>query len=217
MTSHRSLPLFPLNTVLFPGNPIPLQIFEPRYQAMLSDCMASDRRFGVALIKAGAEVGGSAQTHDIGTIARINNVNEVAEGRYFISAVGEQRFAIRERGEDAPYPVAQIEPLSDEAGVTQSKVAELGEAMREGTELLLSLVFGLGGGWTSDLPLPESPADLSYYIPKLLSIGLAEKQRLLEVPTVYERLTAEAELLEDQVNYVRVRVNAELKGRFSAN
>jgi Lon protease-like protein len=69
--THATIPLFPLNTVLFPGGPLRLRIFEPRYLDMVSRCMREDAGFGVALIVAGREAGGAAQTVAIGTLARI--------------------------------------------------------------------------------------------------------------------------------------------------
>ncbi|MCH8222137.1 MAG: LON peptidase substrate-binding domain-containing protein [Chloroflexi bacterium] len=72
----ETLPIFPLNTVLFPGAPLPLRIFEPRYREMLKRCLDGDRRFGVALIKSGPEVGGPAEPHDVGTVARIERVRD---------------------------------------------------------------------------------------------------------------------------------------------
>ncbi|MDP6513158.1 MAG: LON peptidase substrate-binding domain-containing protein, partial [SAR202 cluster bacterium] len=70
-SAERILPLFPLNSVLFPGASIPLQIFEDRYKQMLRDCLDADSRFGVVLIKSGREVGGSAEPHATGTVAQI--------------------------------------------------------------------------------------------------------------------------------------------------
>ena len=65
------LPIFPLGTVLFPGMPLPLHIFEERYKRMIGRCLDGDRAFGVTLLKSGREVGGPAIPHEVGTIARI--------------------------------------------------------------------------------------------------------------------------------------------------
>ena len=104
MATHRQLPLFPLNTVLFPGNAMPLQIFEPRYQRMLRDCMDGDRRFGVVLIRTGAEVGGRALTHAVGTVARIIQVNEIGQGRFFVSAPGRAALQASCKARGRPLP-----------------------------------------------------------------------------------------------------------------
>ena len=80
-SEERVLPLFPLNTVLFPGAALPLQIFEDRYKEMLQDCLASDSRFGAVLIKEGVEVGGPAVPHTTGTMAEIVQVSDEQETR----------------------------------------------------------------------------------------------------------------------------------------
>ena len=92
--THATLPLFPLNTVLFPGGPLRLRIFEPRYLDMVSRCMREDTGFGVALIVAGREAGGSAQTVEIGTLARIVDFEQLDDGLLGITARGERRFRI---------------------------------------------------------------------------------------------------------------------------
>ena len=77
--------------------------------------------------------------------------------------------------------------------------------------------MGLGGGWAGHRTLPDTPELLSYYVPKLLRIDLAGKQTLLEARTTSERLSAEADLLEMQIDALKSRVSSELRGRFSAN
>ena len=217
MDETRHLPLFPLNAVLFPGSVIPLQVFEPRYRRLLSDCMDADHRFGVVLIRAGAEVGGPADTYSVGTVARIISASEVAEGRFFLSARGESRFRLVERAEDDPYPRGRVATLTDEPGGTAAELEELHRSVHSEAQQLLRLVTGMGGGWTSDLALPDSPAALSYYVPKLLRTTLPERQVLLEAATTSDRLDAEAALLSEQIDSLRSRVSQELRGRFSAN
>ncbi|NIV18523.1 MAG: peptidase S16, partial [Woeseiaceae bacterium] len=88
------VPLFPLRTVLYPGGPLPLRIFEPRYIDMVSKCIASDSPFGVLLIKSGTETG-PATTYDIGTLARIIDWYQGSDGLLGITAIGEQRFRLK--------------------------------------------------------------------------------------------------------------------------
>lgn len=88
--------MFPLNTVLFPGGPLPLRIFEPRYLDMVSYCMKTDSAFGVCLIQDGAEAGGPAAPHRIGTMAKIVDWNKLPEGLLGIMALGESRFSIND-------------------------------------------------------------------------------------------------------------------------
>ena len=113
-SDERWLPLFPLNTVLFPGSALPLQIFEERYKRMMQDCLDSDSKFGVVLIKSGAEVGEPAVPHSTGTVAHIVQVSRVEGERMFVSVAGRQRFAIKEITQHHPYMGAQVELLDDE-------------------------------------------------------------------------------------------------------
>ena len=87
------LPLFPLNAVLFPGGPLKLRIFEPRYVDMIGRCMRGDEPFAVALIVDGREVG-PARTASIGSSARIRDFERLRDGLLGISARGERRITI---------------------------------------------------------------------------------------------------------------------------
>jgi len=89
-----TIPLFPLNTVLFPDGILPLRIFEPRYLDMVSECMRSNSGFGVCLISDGQEAGGMAECHEIGTLARIIDWDNRDDGLLGITAQGLERFRI---------------------------------------------------------------------------------------------------------------------------
>lgn len=89
-----SIPLFPLNTVLFPGGRLALRIFEARYVDMVRRCMRESTGFGVVLIREGVEAGGPAQTFDVGTLARIVDFDQLDRGLLGITAVGERRFRV---------------------------------------------------------------------------------------------------------------------------
>ena len=94
--SPDEIALFPLNTVLFPGGPLPLRIFEPRYLDMVRHCLREERGFGVVLIREGSEVG-PAEFEPVGTLARIVDFNTLPGGLLGLSNVGERRFRVRER------------------------------------------------------------------------------------------------------------------------
>ena len=81
----RDLPLFPLNTVLFPGGTIPLQVFENRYIKMINDCLDSDSNFGIVLIKEGNVVGGPSIPRSVGTIAKITSINQIPNDRLLVN------------------------------------------------------------------------------------------------------------------------------------
>jgi len=97
MTEPAEIPLFPLGTVLFPGGPLPLRIFETRYIDLVRRCLRDGSGFGVVQIREGVEAGGSASTFDVGTYARIVDFSQQPDGLLGIRAVGERRFRIRER------------------------------------------------------------------------------------------------------------------------
>jgi len=108
------VPLFPLNTVLFPGGPLPLRIFEPRYLGMISDCVKNDTPFGVLLIREGGETG-PATTHEIGTLARVSDWYQGSDGLLGVTAIGEHRFrVISSKRESTGLNVGSIEILPDE-------------------------------------------------------------------------------------------------------
>ena len=88
------VPLFPLNTVLFPGGPLPLRIFEARYLDMVSECLRGPRPFGVCLITEGHEAGRAADTVSVGTLAEIVDWHQYEDGVLGITALGRERFRI---------------------------------------------------------------------------------------------------------------------------
>ena len=159
----RSLPLFPLQTVLFPKGTLPLQIFEERYRLMLEHCLNADSKFGVVLIKRGLEVGGPATTYNIGTVARIVQVSPVREGRIFVSVYGMERFEISRVTQMEPYMEAQIETLpdlEDDPPLPPERILNIREAASQHVRLSL----GMRAGWTRDVTLPVELGDLSYYL-----------------------------------------------------
>jgi Lon protease-like protein len=107
----RVLGMFPLSTVLFPRADLPLHVFEDRYRTMVADCLGGDREFGVVLITRGSEVGGGDQRVDVGTVARIEQVVDVGEGRMLVTARGLGRVRVRHWLPDDPYPRAEVDDL----------------------------------------------------------------------------------------------------------
>ena len=104
------LPLFPLNTVLFPGMQLKLHIFEERYKQMIGNCIRQDTPFGVVLISHGQEARAPAATpHEVGCSARIIEVQRLPFERMNIVAVGHRRFRIRALHDSDPYLVADVD------------------------------------------------------------------------------------------------------------
>ncbi len=96
----KSVPLFPLNTVLFPEGVLPLRIFEPRYTDMISECLKSDSGFGVCLIDEGNEVGQAATIHKVGTLARIIDFQREEDGLLGITTIGTERILVLDQAID---------------------------------------------------------------------------------------------------------------------
>ena len=189
-----TLPLFPLNVVLFPGMALSLHIFEERYQAMIGECFDRQAPFGVVLIKEGQEVGGPAEPFQIGTAASILHVEHLEEGRMNIGTRGQRRFATVEIDRRLPYLVGQVRYLEEEPGDVPPEVAT--EINGEYTRLLLGLT-ALTGGWTEGVVLPKDPVRLSYVVAADLKLPNDVGQELLELSTAGERLERLLPLLKN--------------------
>ncbi|MXY20489.1 MAG: peptidase S16 [Dehalococcoidia bacterium] len=213
MSSQRRLPLFPLNTVLFPQAAIPLQIFEERYKLMLEECLESDSRFGVTLIREGAEVGEPAVPHEVGTVARIIQVNRIEGDRFFVSAIGERRFRVIEITQHKPFISAQVELLDEfgEEPVPENLIIEATDRFGEYARYSV----GTSGGWVSDTKVPTDPAHLSYHIAGKVKMDLSDRQLLLEQESAEQRLAAEIDMLKRNSRALRQQMAWQLLSRFS--
>ncbi len=214
---ERSLPLFPLNTVLFPGATMPLQIFEERYLRMLQDCLNEDSRLGIVLIKEGKEVGETATPHAVGTIAQIIQVKEVeTSGRYFISITGENRFIIKDIIKQEPYLTAVVEILQEsEDAIPPQLLTDLENTLDQ----YRSLLVGLDGGWSrKSKPIePTDTATLSYKVGDLLQMTLSQKQALLEESSAPVRIGSELKLLHKDIETLKREVSQEFLRKFSSH
>lgn len=113
-----SIPLFPLNVVLFPDGPLKLRIFEARYIDMIGRCMRENSGFGVALIREGVEAGGEAVTVSLGTAARIVDFEQLKDGLLGITALGERSFRIESVAQQADgLNVADVTWLASEPSI----------------------------------------------------------------------------------------------------
>ncbi|MGE0080373.1 MAG: LON peptidase substrate-binding domain-containing protein, partial [Thiohalomonadaceae bacterium] len=97
MGTAIEIPLFPLHTVLFPGGPLALRVFEPRYLDMIGRVVKDGGGFGICLIAQGEEIGEAAFTYDVGTLAHVSYWHMRADGMLGVTVVGDQRFRILER------------------------------------------------------------------------------------------------------------------------
>ena len=189
------LPLFPLNTVLFPKASIPLHVFEDRYKCMIKDCISTKTPFGVVLIRIGFEVGDSATPYDVGTTANIININRVDDGQLFLTAIGDKVFRINKLIEGKSFLEANVDFLMDDEDqdISENLIVELKDLMNNN----FRLASGLKGEFVNDTNIPNDLVDLSYFVPSCLlgveNIGL---QRLLEESSTKKRLEKGVELLK---------------------
>ena len=180
------LPLFPLSVVLFPGTPLPLHIFEPRYRQMLTDCLAGDRRFGITPTGTGQEAPDPGM---VGCTAEVRVNQELPDGRSNIVVLGGDRFVVSTVVDDpAPYFVAAVQTFDDEADTTPSppRVALLREAFIRYADMMREL---------SDVEprapeLPEEPLPLSFHVAAAVDVEAPVKQQLLVERSTARRVEA---------------------------
>ncbi|MCH2310322.1 MAG: LON peptidase substrate-binding domain-containing protein [SAR202 cluster bacterium] len=211
----KRIPLFPLNTVLFPGATIPLQIFESRYLTMIEDCLKTDSIFGIVLIKSGNEVGDKANPFSVGTTAKITSVKNMSNDRLYITAIGEEKFEILETFDNEPYMSADVEILPNLDIFDEAPKEEVIEA-REIASKHLQSVLGLSGGWVENAlnPTPSNPESLSYFIAQMLQLDPKDRQKLLEEPSSRERLKNCIKFLNDENDNMSLRLEIELIHKF---
>ncbi|NWF71150.1 MAG: LON peptidase substrate-binding domain-containing protein [Chloroflexi bacterium] len=213
------LPLFPLNTVLFPGMPLSLHIFEERYKQMIGLCIEQRTPFGVVLIKQGHEaLGPLAQPHIIGCTAQIQRVQPLRQGQMNILALGQERFRILELKHDKPYLVGMVEmlPLRDsDVHAVDDGISRLRPMMMR----YLDILKEAGQIQFDSKQLPEDTETLAYLAAVLLQVSSEQKQNLLaserlsvmlaELRTLYRRELALLNFMKSQSE------NESAKGPFS--
>jgi len=177
------LPLFPLNTVLFPGTPIHLHIFEERYKRMVEMCLREHKPFGVILIRHGQEaLGPLAEPHAVGCSANILQVQRLEQGRMNIIAVGQERFRVLSLDSQTfPYLVGSVEEIPL-VGADAAGLARQTEQLRDQVERFLRLMNKTSSSQFDVSQLPDNPTELAYVASAVLQISALEKQTILEQP-----------------------------------
>jgi hypothetical protein len=180
----RELPLFPLNTVLFPGGPLPLKIFEPRYLDMISRCLREQSGFAVVLITEGEETAATASFAAIGTETSIVDFDRLEDGLLGISCIGRERVRVLEawREADGLNRGRVIAIDADPVLPVPTAQAWLGEVVRR--------VLPDVGEVYRHVEMRGDAAWVGNRLAELLPLSLADKQALLELTDPLERLTA---------------------------
>lgn len=209
------LPLFPLNSVLFPGATLPLHIFEERYKLMIGRCLQSGSPFGVLLIRSGNEVGEATEPFEVGTTARIVRVQHLDEGRMNLVCLGERRFRLLRKLRDTPYLVGEAEPL-DSTDIEGEDVAELAETVAALFAEYYRIYLAVSNQWARQIGMPGGAAELADFVGSRLAVSLWTKQRLLEELSVRRRLDMELETLSDAIREMAPKVDAARAQRWRA-
>lgn len=180
------LPLFPLSVVLFPGTPLPLHIFEPRYRQLLADCLSSDRRFGITPTGAEREAPDAGM---VGCTAEVRVNQELPDGRSNIVVLGGERFVVADLLEEPlPYHVATVKPFDDDPATAPP--AERTALLREAFTRYAALVRELSDVEPEQPDLPEEALPLSFHVAAGIEVDPAIKQRLLVERSTSRRVEA---------------------------
>ncbi|MCH8950496.1 MAG: LON peptidase substrate-binding domain-containing protein [Chloroflexi bacterium] len=206
--------LFPLDTVLFPKQVLPLHIFEERYKTMIGRCIEEGAPFGVVLIRSGKQVGGDAVPHDVGTTARIARVQRLPDGKINLITLGGHRFRVLSLDRSEPYLTGDVEYLISEA-------AEGGAVQREAERVAtlfaeqFRLVMAVSNQWTRELNLPGEADALADFVAAQIEVPADVKQELLETLPVLDRLRRETELLGELIRTLTQRWEEDKRKRFA--
>jgi hypothetical protein len=176
--THHKLPLFPLNTVMFPGMPLTLHIFEDRYRQMIHRCLDESLPFGVVLIREGSEVGDSATYYDIGTRVQINANVRLEDGRLLIAATGQRRFRVQYVIQREPYIVASVAMLPEE---NSTRYVDVAQELRHVHDRYWQAVTTATGTRNEGEKLPEDVIAMTYHLAQRLQVTNERKQHWLEI------------------------------------
>lgn len=174
------LPLFPLNTVLFPGMPLNLHIFEERYKLMINECIEKRQPFGVVLINNNKpDTSRHVKTALIGCTAQISQVQPLREGRMNISAIGRERFRVTQFKYDRPYLYADVDLYPLLANITSQTINNM-HKLKHKIQAYLKILEKAGQLNFNLAMLPNDPTTLAYFAAVLLQVEANHKQALLE-------------------------------------
>ncbi|MFJ8488210.1 LON peptidase substrate-binding domain-containing protein [Streptomyces sp. NPDC094038] len=228
MTTVR-LPLFPLNSVLFPGLVLPLNVFEERYRAMMRDLLKTPeeepRRFAVVAIRDGHEVAPSApgmpdptaqpdrgpaagfgpdplkSFHRVGCVADAATIRERANGTFEVLATGTNRVRLVSVDASGPFLTAELEELTEEQGDEAGALAE--GVLRAFRQYQKRLAGARERSLSTGVDLPDEPSVVSYLVAAAMMHDTPTKQRLLQAPDTASRLRDELKLLRSETAIIR--------------
>ncbi|MDQ6660978.1 MAG: LON peptidase substrate-binding domain-containing protein [Chloroflexota bacterium] len=195
------LPLFPLNVVLFPGMIIPLHIFEPRYRQMITDCDQQKSPFGMVLARP-TSIPLWEEPYLVGTMAEIQQLERLEDGRFTLIAFGLQRFRILSQHRKKSYLSGWVELYTDRLEASQ----DLGVYTRQTGNLFrkyLGMLLEMAKEKQVLAEIPSEPEELSHFVAQFLDIQDEQKQQLLELTSTQQRLKEEIAVLRREVLFIQ--------------
>jgi len=223
------LPLFPLNSVLFPGLVLPLNVFEERYRAMMRELLKTPedepRRFAVVAIRDGHEVAPSSPGmpdptaavqrgpaagfgddplkafHEVGCIADAATIRERPEGTFEVLATGTSRVRLHSVDASGEFLTAELEELPEEPGDEAGALAE--GVLRAFRQYQKRLAGARERSLSTGADLPDEPAVVSYLVAAAAMLDVPSKQRLLQAPDTASRLRDELKVLRAETAIIR--------------
>lgn len=174
---EKFLPLFPLPVVVFPGSPLPLHIFEPRYKEMINECLENRSEFGIILAQ-------GQKLHRIGTTVKIENVlQRFNDGRLNILTIGKKRFEVLGFNDDRAFLQGRVRPF-DDTDLDSDKLRPLAE---ESDKIIKAYMQLTEKHVYHDLGETD-PQALSFFLAELVPFELNWRQKILEFTSCEERL-----------------------------
>lgn len=200
-----ALPLFPLNTVLYPGVTIPLHVFEDRYRALVHHLLRLDpeqRMFGSVAIREGYEVGehGTQSLYRVGVRLQLTEVEAHREGTFDVVAVGRDRLMLDRIETGGLFPVGHVTVLTERKAAVPEHLLDRARATFTAYRVALA---GLRAD-PYEGALPRDPEYLSWTLAACAPLPLAERQQLLEADDANERLTLVTDLLRSELRAMNV-------------
>jgi uncharacterized protein len=201
-----SLPMFPLNTVLFPGMSVPLRVFEDRYRALVHHLLRVDdpteRVFGSVGIREGYEVGehGAQWLFRIGCRVKMTEVEAHPDGTFDLVAVGLDRIELEHLDTSGAYPVGRVTSVAEHLALVPEEVEE---AARRAYDAYCDALLEVDRE-PPESELPHDSTYLSWALAALAPLTLAQRQAMLEVEDATQRLLLVTEVLRSELHTMRV-------------
>lgn len=191
--------VFPLGSVLLPGQLLTLHVFENRYRVLMFDLHDQDpAEFVVVLIERGSEVGGGDVRAGIGCVARVLESTDLPDGRSLLAAVGTRRVSLDRWLEEDPYPRAEVTTIPD-ASWPGAAETELVDRVTGSARSLGALACELGApAWPADLVLSDDPIERAWQLALLCPLGALDRQRLLGMADPIARWETLARMVDEQ-------------------